>query len=992
MKTTSNRVRRLTWTLAGCAGLFGCGETRSRALPAPSQAGTTASEGVDGKPVDRFADLRARSGEMPDVAAAEPRGRRTAPRPDVRADSGRLTAPAATTATDAPGATDRTDEPGAAPVAEAGPGQAAPGDDARFGESVAVVEVVLPVDQRAFVRCCLPVPDGFTLPVGDAAAALTPLALRTPDGVLVPCQVEVLMRGPAGQIEVVELIAPVTVARDSVPRSTLQGPGKRRSDPEAAASGGEDSGLSARVALPVHLGEFPLPSARGLDANVEAWLAGGPCVVRTHDVLGNEYRGDLLRPLGGGLGARGPYLRRIEAATVMRPVDADPATGALPHLFGLHGYFALFEGDPRVALDLRVHAGVTSGIAPDTSDDVPVGGIWFDQLDLELPAAWTCDAQFPDSYFGEERIEEGRSRRAFVAHLPGSVVHFMPPSGQFQRRLVLRTRDARGGHPAWEALGFPVEGAGRWSWHAAETARYFPQRVALPTWAALDGARPGGLTGLRAHLVAARDALKTLMRNGSADGRRVHTPAMGWCHPWYYAYEGVTSGDEIGFVDGHLAAAARERAHLEWIAMVHQMNVARQPVALWLKDGRPAGLEAWCDATGRLSIEFYTNANMQPPELRLPCRGGAAPGAHLADVERQSRRPPYDLGEPFKLRGNVPRVDSVVTTWMPHDGQHMVRFTKYAKALVWLAADRLAMGDVRLEAERFRMMVHDAKPFTEQWGMSLWHLEGAAQARPHTGLTINRDHAWGIDSVVSTYGFSDDAWRARFRPWCERFTDVLLAGAMPNGIIQRFHHEQILGGRFDAAMSYQLAFLLHARRVLVEGVFRGVDEARAEGLCASFFAAVEYLYWGPPFQRVEDRWAPGHLSAGPTAQFAVAPRTAEGGESQELPYCFEERWGPGYLPPEGRVPDLVETYYPWDILTYADEWAREAGRSDAGRYLERALILGESVATHGARVERMRLADGRTDLLTSGNHAAYLARVQALGERGALERRSTEGR
>jgi len=795
------------------------------------------------------------------------------------------------------------------------------------------------------------------------------LALETPDGALVPCQVEVLVRGPAGAPEVLELIAPVTVSS-----------GRTELGASRAARGTDGATRSARKSFAVHLGDFELPQALAMDERIAAWLATGPCVVRMHDVYGLEYRGELLRPIGTAprAGSSGPYLRRIDVATVMRPVvSGSVSEHALPHTFGLHGHFALCAGDPRVALDLRVHAGVTSGSAPDTADDAPVGGLWFDTLELELPASWTCDAWHPDHAFGSERVEGDVARRTLIAPLADDKLHFVPPSGQFQRRLVVRPRDARRGHPLWEGLGFPEAGPGLWSWHAEETARYFPQRIALPTWEAVGGETKGGLAGLRARCAARRDGLAETLRTGQPDGRKVVVAALGWCHPWFYAHQSVTGGEEIALVEGVVAAAARERSALEWLALVHQMSVARSPVAMWLADGRPAGADAWRAADGSLNVGFFTDAWNQPLELRLPARRGQAPSAHLAEVVRQGRRAPYDRGEPFDPNGPWPAGDDALLSWMAHDGQHLIRFTKNAKALAWLAADRLALNDLLLEAERFRLMVHDS-PTAQNYDRSLGWFASLVAARPNRGLPIDRAHAWGVDAIVAAYGFENDAWRTGWRPWLERYTDLMLASVMPSGLCMYSDNRQILAGRHLGVQTFEVAFVTLMQRALVEGVFRGVDKERASALRDVVLRSADYLYFGPPFQRGPNRWDPGTPSAGPTFQFAVAPLAPDGGLSSEPPYCDETRWGKGYLPADGRIADLVETTYAYDVLAYADDWARELGLPDAERFFARTLDLEQGAASHAARIQAMRREDAQLDLTASGNRAAYLARAQRL--------------
>lgn len=940
-------------------GLATCGGSRVGRTPA--QEGPTRTD-------DRFSDLRA---EPPRTAV------------ELARDPGRSTRAMGVSVTPGPApGTTAPPAPALLPAAgvEAGAPELTPAD------IVAVIEVHLPgrttPNAPLLARACLPLPNDFELPEGQPGqVAMTPLAFGAPDGRLVPCQIEVVTRGPSGRAEVIELLAPIELPAFTPNDNAWQ--------------------ASQYLRLPVHRGRFELPEPQPAHADVSDWLAGGPAALRAHDVHGNLYIGELLQPLRITVRAAGPYVRRLDLVTVMRPVVGNKSPTVLPHLFGVHAHVTIVAGDPRVALDLRIHAGLTSGAAEDGADDTPVGGIWFQQLELDLPPHWTSEAQFPDSAFGTERIESGRTRRTLVAPLAQGHLHCMPPAGQMQRRLVLRPRDARNGHPAWDGLGFPVPGPaesglnreGWWSWSSETTACYLPQRVELPGWLRVVGGEDIGLDSWRNRSVERLASWARLVRAGSADGKQVFAAAMGWCHPLGTPLEGTTDAAAATLVAGLEAVTLRERAELERLALEHQLDVARHPVAMWLPDGRPAGLAAWRSPDGTLPFVFDTSSHPQPPELRLPAEGGHAPAAHLEAGRSGAVRPPYDTGTAFDSSGMVPTDSTDVVAWRAHPGEGLAPFLKRAEALAWLANDRLAIEDLRLEAERFRLMVHDA-PRTLEIGahdtranapaasasgersLSLLDLESIAERRPHCGLPIDRRHALGLDAVVAAYALAEDSWREEFSPWLNRLTDTLLLGAMPNGLIARGPAGGLLGGHFDVARADDVAWLLHARRVLVEGVYRGVDAGRAAALERSFFRGVEYLCFGPPIQRIEDRQFRGRLLTGPAAVFAVAPLGPGGSESTLPPYSHDERWGEGFLPKGGRSEDAVALTYVFELLAYAEQWARAAGRPDAERYTSRALALGVG-ATRLAEVwTRMAQEDADAGVDSTANRASFLARTE----------------
>jgi hypothetical protein len=413
------------------------------------------------------------------------------------------------------------------------------------------------------------------------------------------------------------------------------------------------------------------------------------------------------------------------------------------------------------------------------------------------------------------------------------------------------------------------------------------------------------------------------------------------------------------------------------------MNVCRQPEATYDRAGDVVGYSRWLDAQGRIPFDYRTHGRVVIPAFRLPMAGGPVASEQVREVVRRGLRPPYDCGTPYERDGALSGDPRCLLAWWPHDDQHLVRYTKHAKALVWLANDALAKDDLLLSAELFRLFVHESPHAVEGWspGLTLRVWEQVVAEHPHQGLPLGREHAWGIDAMCAAYSVADEAWRARQRPWFDRMSKLMLDAAQPSGLIQRTVNERLLDGsnRQTAAQTFECLFLLHAQRCLVESVYRGVDERRRHELERLAVRAADYLYFGPPWARVPAGWQPdpAHPTLflqGPRAAIAVSPNDAY----VTPPYSDEARWGRGYLPKDG-LGGGVEITYPWAAL----EWAARitdggtAGIGLRNRYRQRLLECATPRASWTERLAGFaeELSSSSTD--NSASWVGLVGRLQA---------------
>ena len=839
---------------------------------------------------------------------------------------------------------------------------------AESSQSLALFELVLPKARSFVFHGCLPL-DISGLSLGSDGRTAFAVRLLGSELDPVPAQVEVVTRDARGKPLVIELLAPFTMPKGLAPG--------RRSE------------------FLVLYGDFPLPTELKLEAHVQAMLkapGGGPKLIGW-DAMGNRFEADLLGlTTHPGLGERssnrkGYAARGWRTAAVMAPVEGEPKIApALPHLFGVHAYWTFLAKDNRVSLDLRIHNGLDHGTNPGHELESPLGITYFQALELDLPANWNVTPLVRDPWFGPNREHEQRVRVPIVRRQENGRCHVMPPQGQFLRRLSLHHEAvviSEGHHPLITTLGFCRPAPGLWSWFTRDLRAYFPQCATLPTLRRYQS-RSGpaiGPAAIRTDLEAGRDHLRDALTSGKGDGHLVGK-CMGWAQPWFYAYAGAAGGADITFVEGHLTAAGASSAGYERLILLHRMNTARHPRALWNRKAEPLGPEAWLDREGRVAVFFRTHARMCPPMHKLPAMGGPAPHDSVRVVHARDLRPDYDQGSPQESGGNLGTGDASIWNWMAHDGEHLIRYTKNPKALVWLGNDHLAKDDLHLTAKLFQLMVHKQPLAPDVWagGESLGELHARAKAHPGEGLPITRAYAWGVDTLIASYALGTPAKRRSMRPWLAMFAETLTMAGLPNGLVSRRRHETILDGNYDGCQTFEVLFLQNTRRSLIESVFPNTNKGPGPPLRKQFLTIAKTLLSPPVWASTGN----GQSSLrGPWGKWALAPLDPETGP----PYSDQTRWGRGYLP-EGGSGGGIERTYSWDTLAYCMLLAPnrrdpKGKQEDLNReyVLGRALRLGSGAKNrHGIENQLLkRVASASGD--HGGNYVAFLAFLEGIRRR-----------
>jgi hypothetical protein len=736
------------------------------------------------------------------------------------------------------------------------------------GDVIGVLELEAPSVSPFVLQGTLPLPaQSFVEP-----STSVPFRVRQPDGALVDAQVQTVTRWAraADGADVVEIQARVARPAGAAPGDRLRYEIVWSPHPRGQTTAGPDV-----AAL------FTTPNA---------------VVLRTRDVFGHVYEADLLADTRTNSDShrwlkRGRVASQSATHEVLKPIaPVAGETGTLPHMMGAHAYVTTWSDENFVSLDLRVHTGF-SGRDPATSDDDPQQSIYFEELELVVPAGWVALEAFDTPYSPPGSNVGGSFAKAIVRNLNDGDLHVMPRLSQFERRLVL----ARVGSEARalallgrEGLGFcrdVSDGAGRrlCSWWNPDTGRWYPQRQPLPSLG-IDNEDM-----LAADLSGQWQARRTQLQTGAAGSWPAETPNLGWAHPWGVAHGGMVSGSEIYLCDGADVAQAAARDGIRLTEIVHRMYTERQPNILFNANGQHARASEWVVTTPQgtfLPILWYT-----APLLWLsdPYGYGQAPSFQVAAVAAAGRQPWYE---------------GQLLSFMPIDWQHLIRYTRSAKTLLWLANDTLAKEDLRAQAEGY-FFGYTTLP-QDQWGAiissGMLAMINYAEAFPGVGLDYGRGQSWGLDVVLCAYSTADDAWRAEARPWFQALIDMLERGQMDcSGIIQSAPFNHLFNGQYRCRQSVEAAIIENSLVALRETVLDEEDpanEARVnEVLRRTLYAMISPYVWSD-------------VHNGPWAMMATGPV-----DMSLPPYCSG-------IPADGNY-GFADHYQTWSSLAYGYELVRD---------------------------------------------------------------------
>ncbi|MCA9000677.1 MAG: hypothetical protein KDB61_02055 [Planctomycetes bacterium] len=662
----------------------------------------------------------------------------------------------------------------------------------------------------------LPIPAG----TWDGNRQHPSLAFQNYDGSLAPTQMEVVTRNAVGEPEVVELI------------------GRVKRDPAVAAGTPIDFEVVAH-------GATPMPFVLRNDV-MRLLHNPGQIVMHTTDVFGNRYQTDLMRDLHGGTQRvlkQGECLEQFGGHRILTPVAGSDASTRLPHMMGVKVYTTVLSGSGVVALDLVVHNAM-SDLSDEISEDDLLDDMYFENLALEIPAGWTVLSAFNNPYESDLAPIAGgaRQRKWLVTALDAGRMHLLVKQGRFTRRMLLAPDTREGRAEAGEILRREdlallkrprsrAERVGLWSWWNPDTAYYFPQKFVLPILTDFD------LDLIRDQLETRYHRIALQTENGTSGLYPFTAEGMGWCHPWGDPYGGMPGGDEINFVDGLRTLATESIDGYRLAEITAKAYMDRQAMAFYGLQGEPLRLRdlVQVDGQGR----FYVDAHFQlsPSGVHGYPRFDESPKHHIEQVASLDLKPEYE---------------SEMRRWVNIDIQHLIRYTRSYKTLIWLGNDELAKDEMRLLADIYRLSYPEV--YSSGWGYvqgtGLLYDQLRVAQFPHQGADVGRGEAWGMDAACTAYLVSDAGFRTRFRPWFQIFADMVRDGQSAcTGNVVSFFIANHFNGQYRVRQSFEVAMIEQALHSLSECVFRDLPGNTFHDLrnvaAGSTYASLNAPYWNP---------------------------------------------------------------------------------------------------------------------------------------------------
>jgi len=580
--------------------------------------------------------------------------------------------------------------------------------------------------------------------------------------------------------------------------------------------------------------------------------------LRAVDAYGNEYRGDpqFLR-----IHRFGPVQFTGEWTVRLLPTNEN-SPSALDQLGAAHLWLSFRRHSNIVEVALNFHNG---------SSQNPSWHIYFERLQMTIPHQWGAISMWPEPQGGNAYTFHAPNVTLRVLPLikpsPHSEMHFMeqrhergfrywlyPPH---RREKAEELSQRKGWAVAIDRIVNPTTQERSWSFHNIDTPGYFPQALPMPNLDHISDLELGLIDRQEDYW----DELTEPVSVGPGDP--IHLERS-FRNPHGVPYGGMTGGTNINPFEGMELLWSGARQGLLYAYAVMRCYNDRQPGAIY----EPSGLSfsphdpAYLNDDGTRPYRIYSNAFL----VTYPNIVHDEPWLW----HQQSR-----AHEEFVEQGNqVPAYRGALLNFDPIDPQHMWRYSRMIKALVYLDNDPMARRRMEAACELLR-----ATYFDGNGGSWQSFLNGP----PSIGGGFGREHAAAADFCAAAYATGQPYWRSSWKCWFEGWLDTLAHIQSPGGVWMALTHGKVatdmpLGdgsnAYFRSMRPNEHMYTMHALRGVKESVFgEGVDDTRyskANEMLRKGGRAIWRILWrwendlsGPAGNGTWDRVAVGQIGANP---------------------------------------------------------------------------------------------------------------------------------
>lgn len=696
----------------------------------------------------------------------------------------------------------------------------------KAGDHVATLELAAPNLEDFPLRGTIPIPAGvFTL--DDEEEGNSPFAVELHSGEIVPAQIVGITRDSVDNYDVVEIIARVNKGGaqtgERIQYKVLLADSDQEEFPE--------EGLTITEAINGEESPISLPEeSRKL-------FSEGQILARATDPFGNVYFADLMQQNHGTQKFFRYGGEAVQARTYNPLMPEAQTNNSLPHLMGVHAYFAAWKEESAVQLDLRISNGA-SGLRPDSPDNAALKKLYFESFEILIPADQELNFlwDYPAKGGNYLTTYNGKTYKVYevIKKQPGGKMNFLPERAQVNYRLALASPEHKARARSLlehENLAFSVaeesttQGFGElWSWHNPETSNYFPSKIGLPTLGYL------GVESVRGYLASEYSLNKNRFEKGQPGGLYNASSHLGWAFPIMGTYGGETGGTEINLVAGHTALMSASREGYLNILLTARGYSDRYSAFVFRGDGEHLRYEDAVVGTQfgeTVPARFFSGFDYE-----AACPNSGVPNGKC-DPFGYYEAPTFQI-DYVENNNLVPDYEAQLLEYQNIDEQHLVRATKDARAAALQGNDALLLDEVAAHGELAHFIMSTKPMGFNSQGQPIYNPSGSIMtvSTDGEGARLGRGKYHPILNLLAYYNLiKDDDYREYIREeWFNRYLDIIEESQIEcTGFISTMVTKDT-DNKFYAVKSNEEGMHSNVLRAIRESVYKESDEERRERL------------------------------------------------------------------------------------------------------------------------------------------------------------------